>query len=64
MALNTFEMDTIREVKALVSARQPVPQWQKQMMLDLLKREGLGLTPKAIDEARKDGLNVEGVKAL
>lgn len=64
MALNTFEMNTIREVKALLQARQPVPQWKKQMMLDLIRREGLALTPKALDEARKDGLNVEGVKAL
>lgn len=64
MALNTFEMDTIREVKALVLAKQPVPQWKKQLMLDLIKREGLALTPYAIANARKDGLNVEGVKAL
>ena len=64
MALNTFEIDTINEVRALVLAKQPVPQWKKQLMLDLIKREGLALTPKAIDEARKDGLNVEGVKAL
>ena len=62
--LNSFEMDTIREVKSLVMAKQPVPKWKKQLMLDLIKREGLGLTPKAIDEARKDGLNVEGIKAL
>lgn len=62
--LNSFERDTIAEVKALVLAKQPVPQWQKQLMLDLLRREGLALTAKAIDEARRDGLNVEGVKAL
>lgn len=62
--LNSFERDTIAEVKALVLAKQPVPQWQKQLMLDLIRREGLALTAKAIDEARRDGLNVEGVKAL
>lgn len=60
--LNTFEIDTIREVRALVLAKQPVPQWQKQMLLDLLKREGLGLTPYAIANALKQGFDVQGIK--
>jgi len=62
--LNSFERDTIAEVKALLAARKPVPHWQKQMLLDLLKREGLSLSSSAIAQASKDGLNVEGVKAL
>lgn len=62
--LNTFEMDTIREIKARVMNKQPVADWEKQMLLDLLRREGVALTPKAIHNALRQGFNVEGVKAL
>ena len=62
--LNTFERDTIAEIKARVLARKPIATWEKQMLLDLLKREGRGLTATAIENARKDGLNVEGIKAI
>lgn len=61
--LNTFEMDTIREIKARVVNKQPVADWEKQMLLDLLKREGVALTPQAIHNALKEGFNVQGIKA-
>lgn len=64
MALNTFEMDTIREVGALIKAHQPVPRWQKQIILDLSRREGIALTPVAVANAIKEGFNVEGIKVL
>lgn len=62
--LNSFEMDTIREIKARVINKQPVADWEKQMLLDLLKREGVALNPQAIHNALKEGFNVSGIKAL
>lgn len=64
MALNTFEMDTIREVKARLKNRQPVAHWEKQLILNLLRREGVALTPFAYANAVKEGLDVEGVRVL
>ncbi len=62
--LNAFERATIAEIKARVLAKQPVSAREKQMLLDLLKREGLGLTSKAIAEAKKQGFNVQGINSL
>jgi hypothetical protein len=62
--LNTFEMDTINEIKARVLAKQPVAAWEKQMLLDLLKREGRGMSVAAIAAAQKQGFNTQGIKAL
>ena len=62
--MNTFERNTIAEIGARLKNKQPVAHWEKQMILDLLKREGLALTPHAHANAIKEGLNVEGVKVL
>lgn len=62
--MNTFERDTIAEIKARVLARKPVADWEKQMVLDLLKREGLAVRADVIRAAKNSGFNVEGVKAL
>ena len=62
--LNSFEMDTIREIKTRVINKQPVADWEKQMLLDLLKREGVGLSPAAILNALKQGFDTKGIKAL
>lgn len=62
--MNTFERDTLAEIKARVKAGQPVARWEKQMILDLLRREGVALTPLAHANACKEGLNVEGIKVL
>ncbi len=64
MPLNSFEMDTVREVNARLKNRQPVAHWEKQMILNLLRREGVALTPLAMANAIKEGLNVEGIKVL
>ena len=62
--MNAFERDTIAEIKARLKNRQPVAQWEKQMILDIVRREGVALTPLALANAVKEGLNVEGVKVL
>lgn len=62
--LNSFEMDTVREVNARLKNKQPVAHWEKQMILNLLRREGVALTPQAHANAIKEGLDVEGVKVL
>jgi hypothetical protein len=64
MALNTFERDTLAEIKARVMARKPVADWEKQMVLDLLKREQLAVDPRVIARAAADGFNVTGVAVL
>jgi hypothetical protein len=62
--LNSFEMDTIREIKARVLAKKPVAAWEKQMVLDLLRREGGGMTAAAKAAAERQGFSTEGIKAL
>lgn len=62
--LSTTERNTIADIKARLVANRPVTTREKQMMLDLVKREGLSLSSKAIDTARKEGLNVDGIKSL
>ena len=62
--LNTFEMDTIREIKARVANKQPVADWEKQMVLDLLRREGGVVRADVVERARNSGFNVEGIKTL
>ena len=45
--LNTFERDTIVEIKTRVLNKQPVADWEKEMVLNLLRREGGGMTAAA-----------------
>ena len=60
--LNEFETNTIREIKARVAAGQPVTDWEKQMVLDLLRREGVTLPQSAINNAQARGFDVKGIK--
>lgn len=62
--LNSFEIDTIREIKARVANKQPVAAWEKQMILDLLRREGKVVRADVIERARNSGFNVAGIKTL
>ena len=62
--LNTYEMDTIAEIKARVLAKQPVSDREKQLMLDLVRREGLGVRSEVIQRARNSGFNIQGIKTL
>lgn len=62
--LNSFERDTIAEIKARVLAKKPVADWEKQMLLDLLRREGRGMSSAAIAAAQRQGFSTEGIKAL
>jgi hypothetical protein len=62
--LNTFEMDTIAEIKARVANKQHVADWEKQMVLDLLRREGRAVRADVVERARRSGFNVEGIKTL
>jgi len=62
--INTFERDTIAEIKARVLAKQPVADWEKQMVLDLLRCEGGGMPAAAKAAAEKQGFSTEGIKTL
>lgn len=62
--LNTFEMDTIAEIKARVLAKLPVADWEKQLILDLLRREGRVVNAAVLDRAKNSGFNVEGIKTI
>ena len=62
--LNTYEMDTLAEIKARVLNRQPVSDREKQLVLDLLRREGRGVRAEVIEKARNSGFNVAGIKAV
>ena len=64
MALNTWERDTLAEIKARVLAKQPVSQREKQLVLDLLKREQLAVSAAVVQRAANEGLNVSGVVTL
>jgi hypothetical protein len=36
--MTSFERNTIAEIKARLAAGQPIAAWEKQMVLDLLRR--------------------------
>ena len=61
MALNTWEKDTLAEIKARVLAKQYVSDREKQLVLDLLKREQLPVRAAVIKRAAAEGLNVAGI---
>ena len=45
-------------------AKQPVADWEKQMVLDLLKREALAVDPRVVARTRADGFNVSGIVTI
>ena len=61
MALNTWERDTLAEIKARVLAKQPVSAKEKQFVLDMLKREQLSVRSAVIKRAAAEGLDVTGI---
>ena len=64
MALNTFERDTLVEIKARVMAKRPVADWERQMVLDLLRRERAQEDPQVIERARNSRYNVDGINTI
>ena len=64
MALNTYERDTLAEIKARALAGQPVSAHEKQLVLDLLKREQLAVNAAVVQRAANEGLNVQGIATL
>ena len=64
MALNTWERDTLAEIKARVLAKQPVSKREKQLVLDLLKREGLAVRADVVERAANEGLDTAGILAV
>lgn len=61
MALNTWEKDTLAEIKARALAGQYVSPQEKQVVLDLLRREGLAVRKAVLQRAANEGLNVSGI---
>ena len=64
MALNTWERDTLAEIKARVLTKQPVSKREKQLVLDLLKREGLAVRADVVERAANEGLDTAGILAV
>lgn len=64
MALNTWERDTLAEIKGRVLRGEKVSQREKQLVLDLLKREQLAVNAAVIKRAANEGLDVQGIATL
>ena len=60
--MNGFERDFIAEVKACLKAGRPVSRREKQMVLDILAREGGVMSSAALARAKTEGYNVSGIK--
>lgn len=58
MALNTWERNTIAEIKARALAGQPVSQREKQLVLDLYARERVPVNIIALKRAEEQGLDI------
>ena len=61
MALNTWEKDTLAEIKARALAKQYVSPGEKQFVLDMLVREQLPVNAKVKQRAAAEGYDVAGV---
>lgn len=61
MALNTWERDTLAEIKSRVLRGEHVSQLEKQMVLNLLKRERLVVRAEVVARAAAEGFNVQGI---
>jgi hypothetical protein len=64
MALNAWEKDFIAEIKARVLAKQPVSLREKQMVMDLVKREQMPVRQKVLDQAAREGVDVSGISVV
>jgi hypothetical protein len=60
--MTSFERNTIAEIKARLAAGQPIAAWEKQMVLDLLRREGGVMSRVSKALAANEGFNVDGIK--
>lgn len=60
--MNSFERDTVVEIKARVQAGRPVADWEKQLVLNLLRREGCVVRQEVVERARAQGFDVEGIQ--
>jgi len=60
--MTNFERDTIAEIKARMKAGQPIAAWEKQMVLDILRREGGVMSQAAKENAVREGFSVDGIK--
>lgn len=60
--MNSFERDTVAEIKARARAGRPVADWEKQLVLNLLRREGGVVRREVVERARAQGFDVEGIQ--
>jgi len=64
IALTTWERDFLAEVKARTLAGKSVSAREKQIVLDLLRRENVAISQQARDAAAKEGLDVRGISTI
>ena len=62
--MNAFEKDTLNEIKAKLKNRQPVSNWEKQLVLDMIRRNDVSISKATRDGAIKQGFNVNGIKTV
>ena len=59
--MNTFEINTVREIKARLKAKQPVSAQEKQMVIDIFRTYGIPMPADVLERARNQGFNVQDV---
>ena len=62
MALNTWERDTLAEIKERTLRGEYVSPLEKQLVLDLLKREQLMVRAEVVARAAAEGLDTRGIQ--
>ena len=60
--MNTFERDTIAEIRARVTRGLAVADWEKQLVLNILRREGTPVPAEVIRRATASGFDTVGLK--
>jgi hypothetical protein len=62
--ITTTERATMLEIKSRVLAKKPVADWEKQLVLDLLRREDCSVRADVMQRARNSGFNTDGIKTF
>ena len=60
--MTEFEQNTIAEIKARLKAGQFIAAWEKQLVLDVIRRMDGVMHPAVLEAARAEGFNVSGIK--
>lgn len=59
--MNTWERDFIAEIRFRIRTKQPVSAREKQIVLDLVRREGVIMSAQARAAAERQGFDTQGI---